>query len=36
MIQGDRWQPAWPADIPVVFAFKAPLFIRNAGGWTPR
>jgi adenine/guanine phosphoribosyltransferase-like PRPP-binding protein len=36
MIQGDRWRPAWPVDIPVVTAFETPIFIRGADGWIPR
>jgi adenine/guanine phosphoribosyltransferase-like PRPP-binding protein len=36
MIQGDRWQAAWPAAIPVVSAFQTPSFTRMPGGWAPR
>lgn len=36
MVQGDRWQPAWPPEIPVRAAFATPLFDRTAGGWSPR
>ena len=35
LAQGDRWCPAWPAEVPVVAAFATPLLGRSAGGWTP-
>jgi len=36
MLQGNRWQPGWPADVPVVGAFATPLFARTANGWEVR
>jgi adenine/guanine phosphoribosyltransferase-like PRPP-binding protein len=36
MIQGDRWQATWPAEIPVVAAFQTPIFTRTPDGWAPR
>ena len=36
MLQGNRWRPGWPADIPVVGAFATPLFARKSGGWEVR
>jgi adenine/guanine phosphoribosyltransferase-like PRPP-binding protein len=36
MAQGDRWRPAWPADIPVRAGFATPLFDRTAAGWVAR
>lgn len=35
MAQGERWQAAWPADVPVVTAFRTALMGRLAGGWAP-
>jgi adenine/guanine phosphoribosyltransferase-like PRPP-binding protein len=35
MVQGDRWRPAWPLDVPVASAFATPLLRRVAGGWAP-
>ena len=35
MAQGERWRPAWPADVPVASAFATPLLQRVAGGWAP-
>lgn len=35
MAQGDRWRPAWPADIPVRAAYATPIFARTPGGWMP-
>jgi len=35
MAQGERWQAAWPADVPVVAAFRTALMGRLAGGWAP-
>ena len=36
MLQGNRWQPGWPADVPVVGAFATPLFARTGDGWEVR
>lgn len=36
MAQGDRWRPAWPAEIPVRAAFATPIFERAGGGWVER
>jgi adenine/guanine phosphoribosyltransferase-like PRPP-binding protein len=36
MIQGNRWQAAWDASVPVVGAFATPLFRRGAAGWIAR
>ena len=33
MIQGRRWEPAWPGAVPVVGAFETPVFRRAPGGW---
>ena len=35
MAQGDRWQAAWPADIPVRAAFATPIFRPVESGWAP-
>ncbi len=35
MVQGNRWQAVWPADIPVLGAFATPLFTRGPAGWSP-
>ena len=36
MLQGDRWQAAWDAFIPVTGAFATPLFSRGNIGWIAR
>lgn len=33
MIQGRRWAPNWPAEVPVVAGFETPLLHRMEGGW---
>ena len=33
MAQGDRWQAAWPATIPVRAAFATPIFRPSPAGW---
>jgi adenine/guanine phosphoribosyltransferase-like PRPP-binding protein len=35
MVQGDRWQAAWPDGLPVAAAFATPLLRRVEGGWAP-
>ncbi|MDP3414806.1 phosphoribosyltransferase [Falsiroseomonas sp.] len=35
MVQGDRWQAAWPAAIPVRAAFATPIFRPSPAGWVP-
>lgn len=35
MIQTRRWEPDWPADIPVVSACETPLLEAGEGGWFP-
>ena len=36
MAQGDRWQGAWPTDIPVRAAFATPIFRPTETGWAPQ
>jgi adenine/guanine phosphoribosyltransferase-like PRPP-binding protein len=36
MLQGNRWQPGWPSDVPVAGAFATPLFACTANGWEVR
>ncbi len=33
MVQGHRWQDAWPAAIPVRAAFATPIFRPSPAGW---
>ncbi|MGK7863333.1 phosphoribosyltransferase [Falsiroseomonas sp. E2-1-a4] len=35
MVQGDRWQDAWPAAIPIRAAFATPIFRPSPAGWLP-
>ncbi len=36
MVQGDRWEAAWPAAIPVRAAFATPIFRPSSAGWVPQ
>lgn len=35
MIQTRRWEPDWPADIPVVSVCETPRLEKREGGWFP-
>ena len=34
MEQTQRWRAEWPADVPVISAFRTPLFQRDGDGWS--
>lgn len=35
MAQANRWQAAWPSNIPLLAAFATPVFSRTPDGWVP-